>query len=392
MKKTIIESVRIMLMATIFSLGLGIAFAWTGPTASAPSGNVDAPVNVGATGQIKQGNLIISGLNAANAAYTNGLIVLNGNVGIGTEAPAYKLDVNGVINATGIKINGVDVKTSAQNSQEFLTNGTFVVPEGVNTVSIVGCGAGGGGGSGNYTGGTNDVAYFGGGGGGGAAVISPYTISVTPGQSIPVTIGVGGVGGLFSIVANHDGGNGGSTIFGSYSIPGGYGGTGGYNGTVAPVGGNGGGAVSSSVSTGAGAGGTTGTGGNSVGSFSSFLVGGAGGGGLSCGASMVRIVNGKCYGRSGGSFGGYLGGNQEWGENMGGGGGAGWRGVGGDGRYCNYWENYGGIYSCRDTGYGGLSINGAANSCAGGGGSRGGKQAPVANGGNGGSGYLKVIW
>jgi len=42
-----------------------------------------------------------------------GLIVGNGNVGIGTSFPAYDLDVAGTINAsTSIKVNGVDVLTS----------------------------------------------------------------------------------------------------------------------------------------------------------------------------------------------------------------------------------------------------------------------------------------
>lgn len=38
-----------------------IAAAWTGPTGSPPSENVAAPINVGATGQIKQGPLGVTG-------------------------------------------------------------------------------------------------------------------------------------------------------------------------------------------------------------------------------------------------------------------------------------------------------------------------------------------
>lgn len=52
--------------------------AWTGPTASPPNGNVSAPVNVGSTGQVKQGDLGVLG-----------------SLGVGTPSPAVKLDLTG---------------------------------------------------------------------------------------------------------------------------------------------------------------------------------------------------------------------------------------------------------------------------------------------------------
>ena len=71
--------------------------AWTGPTASPPSGNVAAPVNVGSTGQVKQGDLGILG-----------------NLGVGTPSPAVKLDLTGgnlIVRSTwgssdNVQING----------------------------------------------------------------------------------------------------------------------------------------------------------------------------------------------------------------------------------------------------------------------------------------------
>ena len=36
---------------------VGLALAWTGPTATAPGSNIAAPLNVGTTGQIKSGDL-----------------------------------------------------------------------------------------------------------------------------------------------------------------------------------------------------------------------------------------------------------------------------------------------------------------------------------------------
>jgi len=74
-----------------------LAFAWTEPSATPPAGNVPAPLNVSINAQAKEGSLIVGN----NSAVTTGLIVRYGNVGIGTTAPAYKLDVNGDVRATG---------------------------------------------------------------------------------------------------------------------------------------------------------------------------------------------------------------------------------------------------------------------------------------------------
>lgn len=121
------------------------------------------------------------------------------NVGVGTTTPAEKLDVNGNINVTGtIKANGVDgaanqvlMKNSGgtlvwgdmceyKNVATFFVNGSWIVPAGVTKILVEAWGGGGGGSS-----------Y--GGGGGGGYVRGIFT--VTPGNSINITIGVGGNGG-----------------------------------------------------------------------------------------------------------------------------------------------------------------------------------------------------
>ena len=62
MKKIILENVRLMILATIFSLGLGISFAWTDPASAPPTGNVLTPINRGASAQVKAGGPILAKL------------------------------------------------------------------------------------------------------------------------------------------------------------------------------------------------------------------------------------------------------------------------------------------------------------------------------------------
>jgi len=94
MKKQISYKV-ISLVFSVLVVCFAIAFyavAWSEPTQSPPGGNVPTPLNTGSTGQSKAGGLI---LNTGGAA--NGLIVANGNVGIGTTNPGTRLNVNGNI-------------------------------------------------------------------------------------------------------------------------------------------------------------------------------------------------------------------------------------------------------------------------------------------------------
>ncbi len=87
-------------------LVVNLVWGFTEPSASPPNSNVPAPLNVGSSGQSKSGGLI---LNTGGA--TNGLLVDQGNVGIGTQNPTQKLDVAGYIRAaTGLCI-GSDCRT-----------------------------------------------------------------------------------------------------------------------------------------------------------------------------------------------------------------------------------------------------------------------------------------
>jgi hypothetical protein len=108
MKKIILENVRLMILATIFSLGLGIAFAWTDPASAPPTGNTPVPVNLGSVHQIKTGGLWVGSFGVSN-----GLVVEAGNVGIGTVAPTAKLEIAGTPGVDGIKFPDGTVQTTA---------------------------------------------------------------------------------------------------------------------------------------------------------------------------------------------------------------------------------------------------------------------------------------
>lgn len=140
--------------------------------------------------------------------------------GIADNANNYSLPIatastpGGVMIGSGISIDTsgkISVKT-AGTATYFYTSGTYTVPAGVTTVYVSGCGGGAGGGH-----------FYG--GGGGESVIRK-AISVTPGESIYVTIGSGGAGKPTSagtISTFYSGNHGGDTKFGSYlTLSGGY--------------------------------------------------------------------------------------------------------------------------------------------------------------------------
>lgn len=136
------------------------------------------------------------------------------NVGIGTETPAQKLDVNGNINMSGnLLVNGIPgqagqvLMTGAggntawinfgdyKNAESYSQNSTWTVPTGVTKIKIEAWGGGGGG-------------AFGGGGAAGTYAVSSE-LTVTPGETITIAIGSSGLAAP-STASNAS--NGGATI------------------------------------------------------------------------------------------------------------------------------------------------------------------------------------
>lgn len=252
-------------------------------------------------------------------------------------------DNESTVNSAFLKI-GKTLPALATRTEIFTEDGVFRVPEGVTSVRVM-C-YGGGGAGGEYGSNSNTSSYYGGGGGGGYYAESD--ISVTPGEHIPITIGLGGISdnGYFSS-------NGGTTSFGTYlSADGGEAGTaGGGDGGTGGSGGSGGGGGTTNYSNmhaNGGRGYQFGGGGGGSPNYSYLAtqtvalggsMGGAGGINTGAGSAGVDTTNldvpfpgvapggsGSDSGRGSGGGGGY---GSAGGKGTGGGGGGG--GYGGDG-------------------------------------------------------------
>ena len=238
-------------------------------------------------------------------------------------------------------------------------DGTFVIPTGITSITVKTWGAGGGGGAG----GTSGVGGAGGGGG-----FAQATLTVTPSETIDVTVGVGGGAGTFP---------------GSFSGGGaGAGGRSAVERTGTPLliasGGGGGGGGDNSSST---AGGAGGAGGDTTGGATGGTSGAAtGGGGGTSSAGGAGGTGGRNDGSAGASESGGAGADGRNSQGADGGANNGGAPNGGDGGTGNVSNGYGGGGGGGDGYYGGGGGAGSQANSAGGGGGGGGSSYTTGTG------------
>ncbi len=84
-KQQITNSLKVITLALVLSFGIQFAAAqsWTPPTSAPPGNNTYAPINVGASGQVKDGGLTL-GLGLSSTPSQFSLLAPYGKVGIGS--------------------------------------------------------------------------------------------------------------------------------------------------------------------------------------------------------------------------------------------------------------------------------------------------------------------
>ena len=191
------------------------------------------------------------------------------------------------INSQGIVSSTVTGGNASHGSKLFTADGTFTVPEGVNTLFVSAIGGGGGGGGGGTMAGAHIIGYE-----GNRGRLGELVLFVTPGQSLPIKIGRGGTGGLYgNSPAVGSGGTG--LVSGSAGTTKGSTGSGGGGGTtginsIAIAGGGAGGQSIYATDSSTAAGGGGGAGGGSIYYNNPYIASTYGAGGSGSGTYNAR--------------------------------------------------------------------------------------------------------
>lgn len=252
-------------------------------------------------------------------AYVNGAAMVGGEIKAGGY---YEFEYDATNNVAHLMAQSKGLLAGAfigGNKSVFTANGTFVVPANVTKIWVSAvAGGGGGAGGGGTVGSSGNVGGGGGGGGGAGQSTIKQPISVTPGDSLSITIGaagVGGAGGANTGASGANGTTGGNTVLTDstsattlLTLAGGGGGGGGAGQTSTtaglPGGGPGGpGGPGYPAGSGGSDGNYTGNGGDGA---SNPFGGGGGSGRAANGAGINGNASGG-YGSGGGGGGGVYG-------------------------------------------------------------------------------------
>tara|TARA_R110002050_G_scaffold79712_5_gene170391 strand:- start:2803 stop:4452 length:1650 start_codon:yes stop_codon:yes gene_type:complete len=180
------------------------------------------------TFELQSGSLP-AGLALTQSGSDGGTAIISGNAtAVGSDTTSTFV-LRAVDNASNVTSRTFSITIQAPQFQVFNASGTFSVPSGVSAVDALVVGGGGAG------------KHFGGGGGAGGLVFMPGH-PVTPGATVSVTVGNGGVGeAAWPAAGPGNNLNGQDSVFGTLTAKGGGFG-GGYPGETGGQGGSGGGA------------------------------------------------------------------------------------------------------------------------------------------------------
>ena len=210
------QALKIIILAVILSIGVTYVYAWTGPTLTAPNGNVSAPINVGATSQAKAGGLGVTNFLADSV--TVGSTVNSSSI----TSPQFCIGSScitawgGPSSSSGVILSAIRYYTSTQ---------TWTKPANLSYIVVEVWGGGGNGGVGGNGG--DSVASGGGGGGSGGYAIKTLNTAALASSYTATVGGAGGTSNFGGLVTATGGTNGGVGTSGAGGWVGGTGGTGG---------------------------------------------------------------------------------------------------------------------------------------------------------------------
>jgi hypothetical protein len=111
-------------IAISLTLSITVLAVWQDPTLAPPDGNKEAPVNVSAEDQTKDGSLSLnlSGVSPMGLFVNRNAYFMNGKIGIGTETPEGNLDIAGDAAVSG---GAATLSTGGYTDTVTITGGNF---------------------------------------------------------------------------------------------------------------------------------------------------------------------------------------------------------------------------------------------------------------------------